>query len=142
MNSRLPNSEKSRPAVAYLSLLMVFWTLLLLLLGLSELMKFSFGVLGTKWGGDLLVSACLFLAVLVAHRIGEVSYFGVALAVLIGISGLIYFIMVSTARPGYALQMLRQSWLDLLVPVGVALIALLITRQLTNHSSGTPDGAP
>ena len=133
MSFRLPNSKRGRQTVAYLSLLFVFWALMFLLLGLDVWVGISYGVFDTYWGGTLLIMACVFLAVFVAHGVGELSYIGVALVVFAGVSGLPYFIAVSMAGPGYALQVFEQLWRELLGPVGFAYIALLIIRQLTNH---------
>ena len=95
-------------------------------------MNLSFWLFDTKWGGYLQVGICLFLAVYTANKFGQVSYIGLALAALFGITGLLSFMLVSQVRTGFRLEALVDSSLEFLAPVAVACFALFIARQLTN----------
>jgi len=128
-----PESERGRKAAAYFSLLLVFWSLLIGLAFLEVLFGidyFSSGFSIYQWAQVAWYFATVLLAVFVAYRVGRVSYLGVALTALIGITGVLSFMTFSSASPGRGLALLGDSWTWLAAPVWESCIALFVVRFL------------
>ena len=135
---------------AYVVLLLGFY---LCALGLDFFL--SSWLKNSKLLDDLISHASLVFAVWLASRVGDIGYLGVGVVALVGICGLILYMLLYLSQPDSSIIpdfehlefFIKEFWVEFLGYIVVACATLMVVNQLTKHSgqqppaARTPDGA-
>jgi len=130
---KLTNADKRTQITAYSAFLAVIWGFIFLL----QQVENHFGLYSqewiTSWQRNGLFYLSLAIATLVANRIGGVSYLGVALVALFGVTGVVTVLFFREAV--FADSFSFGPWYGYFAVSAVACIVLFIGRHLTSRSS-------